>query len=102
MRLPSLFWPTGCTRHERIALQHRLSGLGYKVADFEGHLDFELRDAKSASAWCPTGIQAVPFWIRPASRRRADVEPSTARALAAQSMQVSIKISNLHELAPDP
>ena len=45
MRLPSLFWPTGCTRHERIALQHRLSGLGYKVADFDGHLDFELRDA---------------------------------------------------------
>jgi membrane-bound lytic murein transglycosylase B len=33
------------SRRERIALQHRLAALGYKVADFDGHLDFEMRDA---------------------------------------------------------
>jgi membrane-bound lytic murein transglycosylase B len=33
------------SRKERIALQHRLAALGYKVADFDGHFDFELRDA---------------------------------------------------------
>ena len=48
--LPGLLaaWPADDfqpSRHERIALQRRLSGFGYKVADFDGHLDFELRDA---------------------------------------------------------
>jgi membrane-bound lytic murein transglycosylase B len=48
--LPGLLaaWPADDfqpSRRERIALQRRLSGLGYKVADFDGHLDFELRDA---------------------------------------------------------
>jgi len=41
-------WPAGdfqLSREERIALQRRLAGLGYKIADFAGHLDFELRDA---------------------------------------------------------
>jgi membrane-bound lytic murein transglycosylase B len=33
------------SRRQRVALQHRLAELGYKMADFEGHLDFELRDA---------------------------------------------------------
>ena len=33
------------SRGERIALQRRLSELGYKVEDFQGHLDFDLRDA---------------------------------------------------------
>ncbi len=33
------------SRKERIALQQRLAALGYKVADFDGHFDFELRDA---------------------------------------------------------
>lgn len=33
------------SRGERIALQRRLSELGYKIEDFEGHLDFNLRDA---------------------------------------------------------
>ena len=33
------------SRDERIALQHRLADLGYKIAEFEGHLDFDLRDA---------------------------------------------------------
>ena len=33
------------SRSERIALQKKLAALGYKVADFDGHLDFDLRDA---------------------------------------------------------
>jgi len=33
------------SREERIALQRKLADLGYPVADFTGHLDFELRDA---------------------------------------------------------
>ncbi len=33
------------SRGERMALQRRLAALGFKVADFEGHLDFDLRDA---------------------------------------------------------
>lgn len=33
------------SRSERIALQRRLAALGFKIADFEGHLDFDLRDA---------------------------------------------------------
>jgi membrane-bound lytic murein transglycosylase B len=33
------------SRGERIALQRRLSELGYRIEDFEGHLDFDLRDA---------------------------------------------------------
>jgi membrane-bound lytic murein transglycosylase B len=32
------------SRNERIALQRKLADLGYKVADFNGHLDFDLRD----------------------------------------------------------
>ena len=33
------------SRGERIALQRRLAALGFKIADFQGHLDFDLRDA---------------------------------------------------------
>ena len=33
------------SRDQRIALQHRLAALGYKVQDFDGHFDFDLRDA---------------------------------------------------------
>ena len=33
------------SRSQRIALQHRLAALGFKIADFQGHLDFDLRDA---------------------------------------------------------
>ena len=33
------------SREQRIALQRRLAALGYKVPDFDGHLDFDLRDA---------------------------------------------------------
>jgi peptidoglycan lytic transglycosylase B len=40
-------WPADdrpLSRDARIALQKKLSALGYKVADFEGHVDFDLRD----------------------------------------------------------
>jgi membrane-bound lytic murein transglycosylase B len=33
------------SRRQRVALQRRLADLGYKIADFEGHVDFDLRDA---------------------------------------------------------
>jgi len=41
-------WPTDDfqpSREQRIALQRKLAELGYKIGDFEGHLDFDLRDA---------------------------------------------------------
>lgn len=40
-------WPKDdrqLSRDARIALQKKLSGLDYKVNDFEGHIDFDLRD----------------------------------------------------------
>jgi len=40
-------WPTDdhpISRDARIALQKKLSALGYKLNDFEGHIDFDLRD----------------------------------------------------------
>src|SRR5665647_596078 len=40
-------WPADdrpLSRDARIALQKKLSELGYKVLDFEGHVDFDLRD----------------------------------------------------------
>jgi membrane-bound lytic murein transglycosylase B len=40
-------WPDNdfqLSRSERIALQRKLADLGYKVAEFNGHLDFDLRD----------------------------------------------------------
>jgi lytic murein transglycosylase len=33
------------SRSQRVALQRQLAALGYKVADFDGHFDFDLRDA---------------------------------------------------------
>lgn len=33
------------SRSQRIALQHKLAALGYKITDFDGHFDFDLRDA---------------------------------------------------------
>ena len=41
-------WPSDDrqpSRDERIALQRKLAELGYPVRDFEGHIDFDLRDA---------------------------------------------------------
>jgi len=40
-------WPADdrpLSRDARIALQKKLSALGYKVLDFDGHIDFDLRD----------------------------------------------------------
>jgi membrane-bound lytic murein transglycosylase B len=40
-------WPANDfqpSRSQRIALQRKLASLGYKVADFDGHFDFDLRD----------------------------------------------------------
>ncbi len=40
-------WPTDdrpLSRDARIALQKKLASLGYKVNEFEGHVDFDLRD----------------------------------------------------------
>jgi lytic murein transglycosylase len=40
-------WPRDdhpLSRDARIALQKKLAGIGYKVTDFEGHVDFDLRD----------------------------------------------------------
>ncbi len=40
-------WPRDdhpLSRDARIALQKKLASLGYKVLDFEGHVDFDLRD----------------------------------------------------------
>ena len=40
-------WPADdhpLSRDARIALQKKLATLGYKVTDFEGHVDFDLRD----------------------------------------------------------
>jgi membrane-bound lytic murein transglycosylase B len=42
-----LAWPADdhpISRDARIALQKKLSSLGYKVLDVEGHIDFDLRD----------------------------------------------------------
>jgi len=33
------------SRLSRIALQHKLADLGYKINDFEGHIDFDMRDS---------------------------------------------------------
>ena len=40
-------WPADdhpLSRDARIALQNKLAALGYHVNDFEGHIDFDLRD----------------------------------------------------------
>ena len=41
-------WPANDfqpSRAQRVALQRRLAAQGYKIADFDGHFDFDLRDA---------------------------------------------------------
>jgi lytic murein transglycosylase len=41
-------WPANDfqpSRDQRVALQRRLAALGYKIADFDGHFDFDQRDA---------------------------------------------------------
>jgi membrane-bound lytic murein transglycosylase B len=44
----SAAWPRDehpISRQSRIALQKKLAELGYKMNDFEGHIDFEMRDS---------------------------------------------------------
>jgi hypothetical protein len=41
-------WPSSdpqLSRDARMALQHKMAGLGYKIGDFAGRLDFDQRDA---------------------------------------------------------
>ncbi len=56
------------SRDERIALQHRLAELGYKIAEFEGHLDFDLRDAvrdqQRRFGMIPDGYPSLAFLSR--------------------------------------
>jgi lytic murein transglycosylase len=56
------------TRSQRIALQRRLAALGYKVADFDGHFDFDLRDAirdlQQRSGMIPDGRPTRAFFDR--------------------------------------
>jgi len=53
------------SRDQRIALQRRLAELGYKVQDFTGHFDFELRDAvreqQKRLGMIPDGHPSRPF-----------------------------------------
>ncbi len=70
-------WPADdhpISRDARIALQKKFAGLGYKVLDFEGHIDFDLRDnirarTGKSSACCRTATQPRRFWRGSASRR---------------------------------
>ncbi len=58
-------WPADdrpISRDARIALQKKLSSLGYKVIDFEGHIDFDLRD----------NIRAEQQKMRHAAGRQSD------------------------------
>ena len=64
-------WPANDvqpSRDQRIALQRRLAELGYKIADFEGHLDFDLRDAvrdlQSRYGMTPDGYPSRAFLDR--------------------------------------
>ena len=56
------------SRSQRIALQRRLAALGYKVADFDGHFDFDLRDAmrelQQRFGMVPDGHPSRPFFDR--------------------------------------
>jgi membrane-bound lytic murein transglycosylase B len=64
-------WPTDdrpLSRDARIALQKKLSALGYKVNDFEGHVDFDLRDnvrtEQAKFGMVPDGNPTVAFLDR--------------------------------------
>jgi membrane-bound lytic murein transglycosylase B len=61
-------WPRDdhpLSRDARIALQKKLASLGYKVNDFEGHIDFDLRDNIRAEqkkfGMLPDGNPTPPF-----------------------------------------
>jgi lytic murein transglycosylase len=64
-------WPADdrpLSRDARIALQKKLSALGYKVKDFEGHVDFDLRDniraEQSKFGMVPDGNPTAAFLDR--------------------------------------
>ena len=56
------------SREQRIALEHKLAGFGYKIADFEGHFDFDLRDAvrdlQQKFGMTPDGHASAEFLAR--------------------------------------
>lgn len=61
-------WPADdrqLSRDARIALQRKLAALGYKVREFEGHIDFDLRDNIRAEqkklGFPPDGNPTPPF-----------------------------------------
>jgi len=61
-------WPADdhqLSREARIALQQKLAALGYKVNEFEGHVDFDLRDNIRAEqvklAMVPDGTPTTAF-----------------------------------------
>jgi len=64
-------WPGNdvqLSRDERIALQKKLAALGYKVNDFQAHIDFDLRDsirdAQSKLGMIPDGNPTPQFLRR--------------------------------------
>ena len=57
-------WPANdpqLTRSERIGLQKRMKELGHPVNDFDGRIDFDLRDEirlkQANTAWCRMGTR---------------------------------------------
>ena len=56
------------SRTERIALQKKLAALGYKVADLDGHFDFDLRDdirkLQASYGMIPDGHPSRAFFQR--------------------------------------
>jgi membrane-bound lytic murein transglycosylase B len=61
-------WPSEdpqLSRDQRISLQKKLAALGYPVRDFEGHIDFDLRDAIRS--------EQLKFGLRPDGHPTSDL-----------------------------
>jgi len=61
-------WPSEdpqLSRDQRISLQKKLGALGYPVRDFEGHIDFDLRDAIRS--------EQLKFGLRPDGHPTSDL-----------------------------
>jgi membrane-bound lytic murein transglycosylase B len=61
-------WPSEdpqLSRDQRISLQKKLGALGYPVRDFEGHIDFDLRNA--------IRIEQLKFGLRPDGHPTSDL-----------------------------
>jgi membrane-bound lytic murein transglycosylase B len=61
-------WPADdvqLSRTQRMALQHKLAELGYPVREFQGHIDFDLRDAirdmQAKLGMIPDGFPTLQF-----------------------------------------